>query len=157
MDQLSRKIIFLNIAQIGLKPISDAASRRELSESVFKVEKGALCAELRPFYCRIRILVPMSILSKLPSAKFRTWPGEGKFLRRGCLRLSAGVLRMRAPKGRVFWWKMEPRCSKMEPKWSKKEPKGRQKRSTWSQKGAKINQKRPTWSQKGAKGRPKCI
>ena len=62
MDQLSREIIFFNIAQIGLKPISDAASRRELSESVFKVEKGALCAELRPFYCRIRILVPMSIL-----------------------------------------------------------------------------------------------
>ena len=47
MDQLSRKNIFFNIAQIGLKPISDAASRRELSESVFKVEKGALCAELR--------------------------------------------------------------------------------------------------------------
>ena len=38
------------------------ASRRELSKSGSRIEKGALCAELRPFYCSIRISVPMSYL-----------------------------------------------------------------------------------------------
>ena len=38
------------------------ASRRELSKSVLRIEKGALCAELRPFYCSIRMLVPMSYM-----------------------------------------------------------------------------------------------
>ena len=35
------------------------ASRRELSKSVLRVEKGALCAELQRFNYSIRILVPM--------------------------------------------------------------------------------------------------
>ena len=38
------------------------ASRRELSKSVLRIEKGALCVELWPFDCRIRIMVPMSYL-----------------------------------------------------------------------------------------------
>ena len=53
---------FFDIAQIGLKPMPKDASRRELSKSVSRIEKGALCAELRPFYCSIRILVPMSYM-----------------------------------------------------------------------------------------------
>ena len=48
--------------RLGLKPMPEDASRRELSKSVLRIEKGALCAELRPFYCSIRILVPMSYM-----------------------------------------------------------------------------------------------
>ena len=47
------------VFQIGLKPMPKDASRRELSKSSSRIEKGALCAELRPFYCSIRILAPM--------------------------------------------------------------------------------------------------
>ena len=36
--------------QTGLKPMPKDASRRELSKSVLRIEKGALSAELRPFY-----------------------------------------------------------------------------------------------------------
>ena len=48
--------------RLGLKPMPEDASRRELSKSVLRIEKGALCAELRPFYCSIRMLVPMSYM-----------------------------------------------------------------------------------------------
>ena len=58
----NQNLLISKIAQIGLKPLPIDASRRELSESVFKIEKGALCVELWPFYCSIRILVPMSYL-----------------------------------------------------------------------------------------------
>ena len=44
--------------QTGLKPMPKDVSRRELSKSGSRIEKGALCAELRPFYCSIRIVVP---------------------------------------------------------------------------------------------------
>ena len=47
---------------IGLKPMPKDASRRELSKSVLRIEKGALCVELLSFYCSIRIMVPMSHL-----------------------------------------------------------------------------------------------
>ena len=45
--------------------------------------------------------------SKLPTAKFRMWPRDEKIPSMEvsaviCLRLSAGVLRIRAPKGTVF-------------------------------------------------------
>ena len=45
--------------QTGLKPMPKDASRRELSKYGPRIEKGALYAELRPFYCSIRILAPM--------------------------------------------------------------------------------------------------
>ena len=48
--------------RFGLKPMLEDASRRELSQSVLRIEKGALCAELRQFYCSIRMLVPMSYM-----------------------------------------------------------------------------------------------
>ena len=48
--------------RLGLKPMPEDASRRELSKSVLTIEKGALCVELWPCYCSIRILVPMSYL-----------------------------------------------------------------------------------------------
>ena len=51
--------------QIGLKPMPKDASRRELSKSGSRIEKGALCAELRPFYCSIRILFSMSYINFL--------------------------------------------------------------------------------------------
>ena len=49
------------------------ASRRELSKSGSRIEKGALCAELRPFYCSIRILAPMlyMIFDVRPSSSVR--------------------------------------------------------------------------------------
>ena len=37
----------------------------ELPESSGILEKGLICVELRPFYCRERILVPMSYISCL--------------------------------------------------------------------------------------------
>ena len=45
--------------------------------------------------------------SKLPTAKFRMWPRDEQIPSMEvsaviCLRLSAGVLRIRAPKGMVF-------------------------------------------------------
>ena len=59
---------------IGLKPMPKDASRRELSKSVLRIEKGALCAELRPFYCSIRMLVPISYVFR----GVNSWNTRGK-------------------------------------------------------------------------------
>ena len=54
------------------------------------------------------------ILIKVPTAKFRTWPWKVEFFRRGCLRLSAGVPRIRVRKGRgvdiKLLQRVHPRC-----------------------------------------------
>ena len=66
--------------RLGLKPMPEDASRRELSKSVLRIKKGALCAELRPFYCSIRILVQCRILLfyntiqlQMPRSKLIIW------------------------------------------------------------------------------------
>ena len=41
------------------------STRRDLPESSGILEKGLICVELRSFYCRKRILVPMSYISWL--------------------------------------------------------------------------------------------
>ena len=43
--------------------LPDCRSRSQLSESGLRSQKGPLCAALWSFYCRKRILVPMSYIS----------------------------------------------------------------------------------------------
>ena len=56
------KIRFFKIAQIGLKPCAKDAPRCEDSGPQSDLAVRPLSAELRPFYCGIRISVPMSIM-----------------------------------------------------------------------------------------------
>ena len=44
---------------------SNARSRREDFDCIFFMAAGAFCVELRPFYCKKRISVPMSYISCL--------------------------------------------------------------------------------------------
>ena len=95
-----------------------------------------------PEYALKHACVPTATCgSKLPTAKFRMWPWDEKFLRWRCLRLSAGVLRIRAPKGMVFYGKR-----------SQPAQKGSQKGPKWSQKGAKSDQSGAKREPKRAKG-----
>ena len=72
------------LAQISLKPLPIDASRRELSESVFKIEKGALCVELWQFYCSIRISVSMLYILFPHNHKSSK---EGRIAKKSCLKV----------------------------------------------------------------------
>ena len=48
--------------------LADCRSRRPLSESVFRSQKGPLGVELWSFYCKKRISVPMSYITFLHSS-----------------------------------------------------------------------------------------
>ena len=52
-----------HIALNRVLTLPDCRSRRQLSESVFRSQKGPLGVELWSFYCKKRISVPMSILT----------------------------------------------------------------------------------------------
>ena len=72
---------------------SNARSRREDFDCIFFIHVGAFCVELRPFYCKKRISVPMSYISWLGidvypnvSRYTRTCPGTPRRERdRPCL------------------------------------------------------------------------
>ena len=72
---------------------SNARSRREDFDCIFFIHVGAFCVELRPFYCKKRISVPMSYISWLSidvypnvSRYTRTCPGTPRRERdRPCL------------------------------------------------------------------------
>ena len=55
------------------KPCSKDAPWKMVHFRTSRIEKGALCAELRPFYCSIRILAPMlyMIFDVRPSSSVR--------------------------------------------------------------------------------------
>ena len=65
----SQNFTILKIALNRLKPLPDDASRRELLISWFKSPKGAFCVGIWQFYCKKRILVPMSYITFLHSLK----------------------------------------------------------------------------------------
>ena len=62
---------FFKVVATALKPSSKDASRKSLQIPLKIVEKGALSAELRPFYWSIRISVPMLYITFLILDLFR--------------------------------------------------------------------------------------
>ena len=63
-----QKIFVFKIALNHVLTLPDCRSRRPLSESVFRSQKGPLGVELWSFYCKKRISVPMSYITFLHSS-----------------------------------------------------------------------------------------
>ena len=62
---IGRKIKLLKIALKRVLTLPKARARREFSIGVIYVNRASIYVELRPFYCSVRILAPMSDISLL--------------------------------------------------------------------------------------------
>ena len=64
----NQNFTIFKIALNRVLTLPDCRSRRQLSESVFRSQKGPFGVELWSFYCKKRISVPMSYITSLHSS-----------------------------------------------------------------------------------------